>query len=168
MWMQGPDPGEPSQADVGSFIPTSELLQWHREMQKKYPTIFTPDDKLFGNDGRQHKFGTKLFAIFDDDPNQLMRCEVVGSRYVEGEPMYVVKIGGELSQIALTGGHEEAGWKIDNTSTKFFDFMFNLIGWLPNRFIPFIWNFILKYILIILNVVKKLFGTSHRNKKKSF
>ena len=122
MWMLQIETREPSQADVGSFIPTSELLQWHREMQKKYPTIFTPDDKLFGNDGRQHKFGTKLFAFFDDDPNQLMRCEVVGSRYVEGEPMYVVKIGGELSQIALTGGHEEAGWKIDteaNSGLKF-------------------------------------------------
>jgi len=62
-------------------------------MQQLLPQIFTPDDKLFGTQGRQHELGTKLKTFFDDDPNKPMHCEVAGSRwkieYGEREPVYV-------------------------------------------------------------------------------
>ena len=115
MWMDE-DEG-PSTADVGRFIPISELLEWHRKMQQRFPQIFTPDDKLFGNHDRQHTMGTKLLAHFDDDPSKPMRCVVKGSRWNEEhgnkEPMYVILINGELSQIALTSAHEDGGWEIE-------------------------------------------------------
>mmetsp|Transcript_1870 Transcript_1870/g.2107 ORF Transcript_1870/g.2107 Transcript_1870/m.2107 type:complete len:134 (-) Transcript_1870:209-610(-) len=118
MWMpHQDDQAEPTTSDVGRFIPTSELLRWHRDMQQRFPQIFTPDDQLFGTRGRQHILGTKLLAYFDNDPNQPMRCEVVGSRWKlefgDREPVYVVLIGDELSQIALTSAHEEGGWTVE-------------------------------------------------------
>lgn len=71
---------EPTIEDVGRFISKSQLIHWHRKMQQRFPQIFTPDDKLFGTQGRPHELGTKLMTFFDDDPNKPMNCEVVGSR----------------------------------------------------------------------------------------
>jgi len=118
MWMNEEDEG-PTAADVGRFIPNSELLKWHQEMQLQFPQIFTPDDKLFGIHDDQHAMGTKLLTYFDDDPNKPMRCIVKGSRWNQEfdgykEPVYVILIGGELSQIALTSAHEDGGWKIED------------------------------------------------------
>ena len=120
--MQGSDPQEPTQADVGKFLPTSELLQWHRGMQRKYQIYLLPTINSLEMMVTSMNLALNFLLFFDNDPNKLMRCEVVGSRYVEGEPMYVVLIGGELSQIALTSGHEEEGWKIDTEANSGFQF----------------------------------------------
>ncbi|CAJ1913622.1 unnamed protein product [Cylindrotheca closterium] len=97
------------------FISDLELDKWHKMIQKKLPQAFTPDDKLTGEDGKQHPEGTKLLASFDDDPNKPMWCEVKGSRWnIEcsgKERVYAVLMGSELTQIALTSAHEESGWK---------------------------------------------------------
>lgn len=112
------DSNEPTQDNVGKFIPTRLLLEWHEGMKKKFPQVYTPDDQLFGTQGKQHFFGTKLKTFFDDDPNKPMQCEVVGSRWDIGfgmkEPMYVILMDNdsELSQIPLTSAHEEGGWQI--------------------------------------------------------
>ena len=116
---------EPTIEDVGRFISKSQLIHWHRKMQQRFPQIFTPDDKLFGTQGRPHELGTKLMTFFDDDPNKPMNCEVVGSRQKiesgEREPVYeyVVLIGNELSQTALTSAHEEGGWVVDKSASSY-------------------------------------------------
>jgi hypothetical protein len=108
---------EPTSADDGKFLSEKELMAWHSLMQKKYPDIFTPDDKLFGETGKQHAMGTRLMTHFDDDPNKPMRVEVRGSRwkieYGDKSPVYIVKFRGqsELTQIELTSAHEEGGWQ---------------------------------------------------------
>jgi hypothetical protein len=114
----GQEQADPTLADEGNFLSEKELLAWEGSMQKKYPTIFTPDDKLFGETGKQHGMGTKLMTFFDDDPNKPMRVEVRGSRwmieYSDKSPVYIVKFRGqsELTQVALTSAHEEGGWKM--------------------------------------------------------
>ena len=109
------DPNEPTEADVGRFIPSSQLLSWHAVQKQRYPQVYPPDDKLFGDREKQYSFGSKLLTYFDDDVNKPMRCEVVGSKwngeYGIKEPMYVVMMNNELSLIPLTSGHEEGGWK---------------------------------------------------------
>jgi hypothetical protein len=115
MWEQEEQP-DPTEDDIGKFLPKEDLLEWHRQMQKKHPRVFTPDDKLFGTDGAQHVLGTKLMTFFDDDPSKPIRLEVMGSRWMiefgEKSPGYIVRHKGEsgLSQIQLTSAHEEAGW----------------------------------------------------------
>ena len=109
----------------GEFIEESELEEWFNESKKKYPQIFTADETLYGPYTGQHAFGQKLKAFFDDDPNKPMLCEVRGSYWqhenlypgmkpmnaLGKEPMYVIIINGELSQIPWTSAHEEGGWK---------------------------------------------------------
>jgi hypothetical protein len=60
----GQEQADPTSADEGNFLSEKELLAWEGSMQKKYPTIFTPeDDKLFGETGKQHGMGTKLVTF---------------------------------------------------------------------------------------------------------
>lgn len=117
------DPG-PSTADEGTFISTAALSEWFEAMKIKCPQVFLPDETLFGTYTEQHPMGQKLITYFDDDPNKPMVCEVRGSRWnrertIPGvpsmcafnkEPMYVVRMRGELSQIHWTSAHEEGGW----------------------------------------------------------
>jgi len=120
MWM--PDQPDPTEDDEGIFLSEAQLFDWHSKMQGRFPQVYAPDDNLFGEDPGQHPYGTKLMTYFDDDVNKPMRCEVMGSRWkIESEyagmpdnrePVYIVLINGELSQIALTSAHEEGGWKV--------------------------------------------------------
>jgi hypothetical protein len=110
--------GDPTSADDGVFLTEAELAEWHRSMQEKWPQVFTADDKLYGDIGHQHPYGTKLMTWFDNDPNKPMRMEVRGSRWMiefrEKSPVYVVKPqnSNEMSQIALTSAHEDGGWMV--------------------------------------------------------
>ena len=114
----GQEQADPTPADEGKFLGEAELLEWHRSMQRKYPQVFTADDKLFGDTGKQHPIGTKLMTYFDNDPSKPMRIEVRGSRWKlefgDRSPVYIVKFRGqdELTQIELTSAHEEGGWQV--------------------------------------------------------
>jgi hypothetical protein len=124
MFMEDLNP-EPTPADEGKFIPVTELQEWFREMQKMYPQIYLPDDTLFGIYTEQHPMGQKLMSYFDEDPKKPIKCEVRGSCWqheskfpgmapenaFSKEPMYVIRINGELALINWTSAHEEAGWK---------------------------------------------------------
>jgi len=110
MWNQQEQP-EPTKKDCGQFLSNSELSTWHTKMKRQLPDIFPPTEpNLFGTrHPQQHTFDTKLMAHFDNDVTKPMRCLVKGSRwkkeYGETEPVYIVLINGELSQIALTSAH---------------------------------------------------------------
>lgn len=107
-----------SQNQVGRFIPTRELNEWHNKMKQMYPQVYPADDKLFGDDREQHSYGTKLKTFFDGDITKPMVCEVVGScwqtEFGTKEPHYLIFMDGddEISEIPLTSAHEEGGWKI--------------------------------------------------------
>lgn len=117
------------------FISDESLIDWHAKMKIKMPQVYPADDKVFGNnDTTQHRYGTKLLAHFDDDPNKPMHATIVGSRWkkddfaipgrepflVDGrEPMYTILIGEELSQIGLMDAHNgEDGWKVVGYSSE--------------------------------------------------
>jgi len=125
MFSASNESNEPTEANVGRFIPKIQLLQWHKQMQQRYPQVYPPDDQLFGTVGANfHTFGTTLKTFFDNDPNKPMECEVVGSRwnieFDSKEPMYVIlmKNDNELSQIALTSAHEEGGWQVEKVGLE--------------------------------------------------
>lgn len=121
----------PSDRDVGVFLPDSSLLDWFDKMKKKMPMAFSADDTLFGDDSGQHIYGTKLKTFFDDDPEQPMECYVLGSKwqleecrypgmstmFPDGrEPVYVVLMNGEPTQINFMDAHEgEYGWMVDTS-----------------------------------------------------
>jgi len=120
----------PSERNVGIFIPEEDLLDWHRKMKESLPQVFRPKHRLFGKDGKQHPYGTLLLEHFDDDPNQRAACKVVGSRwvnqdmeyrggsfYADGrEPYYVVLMGGELTQMEIVDVHGKYGMKSHGTN----------------------------------------------------
>eukprot|EP00527_Entomoneis_sp_CCMP2396_P003343 CAMPEP_0198146918 /NCGR_PEP_ID=MMETSP1443-20131203/32286_1 /TAXON_ID=186043 /ORGANISM="Entomoneis sp., Strain CCMP2396" /LENGTH=94 /DNA_ID=CAMNT_0043811031 /DNA_START=66 /DNA_END=346 /DNA_ORIENTATION=- len=70
---------DPTEQDVGKFIPQTELELWWKQMQVKYPQVFPVDDPCASS---QHQQGTKLKAFFDDDPNKPIRVEVLGSKFM--------------------------------------------------------------------------------------
>jgi hypothetical protein len=111
---------DPTAADIGRFIPRRELEPWFQLMQQTYPQVFLPDDTLFGNYPDQHPMDQKLMTFFDDDPSKPMKCQVKGTRWITDgfgfgqepkTPVYVILMGGELTQIPFTSAHEECGWK---------------------------------------------------------
>ena len=108
----------PTASDIGSFIPESELIAWLEMQKQRFPELFLEEDNIFGEQGHQHRQGTKIMAYLHDDPSKPMRFEIVGSRWVlemGGKfPNYVVRgeRDSELSQIALTSAHEEGGWQM--------------------------------------------------------
>ena len=113
---------DPTQADVGKFIPQGELQKWWKEMAKKYPDVWGDDPCP-----QQHAAGTKLVSYFDNDPNKPQRVEVMGSKFEREFPsgryaFYVVRFkdSNELSKVHLTAAHEEdwkVGWDAPSSST---------------------------------------------------
>ncbi|KAL7471575.1 hypothetical protein ACHAXS_011866 [Conticribra weissflogii] len=120
----------PSDRNVGIFIPEEDLLEWYMKMKETLPQAFRPKHHLFGKDGKQHPYGTLLLEHFDDDPNQKAACKVVGSRwvsrdmeyrggwfYADGrEPYYVVLMGGVLTQMEIVDVHGKYGMKAHGTN----------------------------------------------------
>eukprot|EP00804_Cyclotella_cryptica_P006950 CCRYP_007084-RA/>CCRYP_007084-RA protein AED:0.40 eAED:0.40 QI:287/1/1/1/0/0.5/2/21/370 len=118
----------PSDRDVGIFIPETDLLQWFDTIKTKIPDAFEQEDTLFGEDAGQHSYGTKLRTFFDEDPEHPMECYILGSKWISEdamfadrrEPVYVVLLNGELSQINLVSAHEgdEGDWIVDTKRMK--------------------------------------------------
>lgn len=111
------DDDSPTAADEGRFIPETELQEWFDGMKQKYPQIYLPDETLYGIFDSSHTMGQKLMTYFDEDPTKPMKCEIRGlkwtpdiSMYKNKCPMYVVRMGGELSYIPFTSAHEATGW----------------------------------------------------------
>eukprot|EP00980_Cylindrotheca_fusiformis_P031045 scaffold25739_cov113-Cylindrotheca_fusiformis.AAC.1 len=111
------DSDEASPADVGKFIPESELQAWFEGMKTKYPQVYQPDEKLYGCFDSMHPIDQKLMSYFDEDPNKKMTCQVKGLKWTKDTimyqnkcPMYVISINGELSFIPFTSAHETSGW----------------------------------------------------------
>src|SRR6056300_67403 len=107
---------DPTDDDIGVFIPQAELESWWKMMQMKHPQIFPASDPC----PRQLTKDTKLRTYFDGDKNKEMNAVVLGSKMkVETlpppsseYPMYVVRCppdSYELSYIHLTAAHEEDG-----------------------------------------------------------
>ena len=124
----------PSDRDIGVFIPEHDLLDWFDKMKKKMPMAYSSDDTLFREDAGQHPYGTKLRTFFDQDPEQLMECYVLGSKwqmedcaypgiptvFADGrEPVYAVLMNGQPTQIHLTDAHgSEGDWMVDNKRSR--------------------------------------------------
>jgi len=109
----------PTTADIGRFIPESELLEWHANLVKK--NVVPKDDNLFGPYQTQHSEGSELVAYFNADQNKPLRCEIKGSKWRTGfaggkQPVYVVSRNGDLAEILWISAHEEeediTTWKV--------------------------------------------------------
>ena len=109
---------DPTPADIGRFIPQSELQAWWTQMQRRYPQIFPASDHC---PSRQWPKDTKIRTYFDGDRSQEMNAIILGSKMTVGplsqlrEPKYVVRCppsSSELSYIQLTDAHEEDGWQV--------------------------------------------------------
>lgn len=109
---------DPTDYDIGKFIPQSELKAWWKRMQRTHPQVFLASDPC----PNQLPKNTKLRAYFDGDRSKEMNAIVLGSKMKDESfppgskyPMYVVRCppsSHELSYIHLTAAHEEDGWEV--------------------------------------------------------
>jgi hypothetical protein len=110
---------DPTPADIGRFIPQSELQAWWTLMQQRYPQIFPASDPC---PSRQWPQGTRIRTYFDGDRGREMNAIILGSKMTveplshgDTYPKYVVRCppsSSELSYIHLTEAHEEDGWQV--------------------------------------------------------
>lgn len=111
------DDDDPTPADIGRFIPQSELQAWWAHMQRRYPQVFPASDPC---PSRQWPKDTKIRNYFDGDRSQEMNAIILGSKmtvepFFETNPAYVVRCppnSHKLSYIHLTDVHEEDGWQV--------------------------------------------------------
>jgi len=114
------DDDDPTPADIGRFIPQSELKAWWAYMQRRYPHVFPASDPC---PSRQCSKDTRIRNYFDGDRSKEMNAIILGSKMVvepyspsgEKYPAYVVRCppsSRELTYIHLTDVHEEDGWKV--------------------------------------------------------
>jgi len=113
----------PQITSVGVFLSESSLIDWYSRMKVKMPQIYQKDDEIFGNDSGQHAYGTRLLTHIINEPVAVLGSRwkkdglsdgpgMVESKYscVDGrEPMYVVLMDDELTQIELMDAHRRNG-----------------------------------------------------------
>ena len=114
------DNDDPTPADIGRFLPQSELQVWWTYMQRRYPQVFPASDPC---PSRQWPKDTKIRNYFDGDRSKETNAIILGSKMIiepyspsgEKYPAYVVRCppsSRELSYIRLDDVHEEDGWKV--------------------------------------------------------
>ena len=120
------DNDDPTPADIGRFIPQSELHAWWAYMQRNYPQVFPASDPC---PSRQWPKDTKIRNYFDGDRSKEMNAIILGSKMVvepyspsgEKYPAYVVRCppsSRELSYIHLTDVTKKMGGRLFKRSIQ--------------------------------------------------